>query len=430
MESLPALRFICVLFAAGYAFALTRDDWRRIRTPLILLGLLTLWFIVQLIPLPPGTWHALPGREEIIAIDRQLGLEDLWRPISLAPSLTWNSLLGMTVPFAALLMAARLPVEAYPRVLYALVAIAGVGVLIGFFQIAGGVDSPAYLYRITNRASMTGVFANRNHYAVFLACMVLVSATLLRDQFGMRRRNPQIIVLLSVAGVLFGVTSLLTGSRAGLAMSLASLLFGGMIAVRAWRASTSPKPAAGPIWRWNRLAYLVPILLIGIVFAIDMFSGRVTALDRLAAKSVGDDMRVIAWPIITAMIGHYWILGSGVGSFAPVYKIYEPDRLLTPSYFNHAHNDWAEILMTGGVPFLVILVAAILWLGYRVRIRGLDRLMGGYRGDFRLLSLTILGMLAVASLVDYPLRVPSLQVFAILFTVMLACPKSLGSARD
>ena len=79
---------------------------------------------------------------------------------------------------------------------------------------------------------------------------------------------------------------------------------------------------------------------------------------------------------------------------------------------------------------MVILVAAILWLGYRVRIRGLDRLMGGYRGDFRLLSLTILGMLAVASLVDYPLRVPSLQVFAILFTVMLACPKSLGSARD
>ena len=145
MESLPALRFICVLFAAGYAFALTRDDWRRIRTPLILLGLLTLWFIVQLIPLPPGMWHALPGREEIIAIDRQLGLEDLWRPISLAPSLTWNSLLGMTVPFAALLMAARLPVEAYPRVLYALVAIAGVGVLIGFFQIAGGVDSPDYL---------------------------------------------------------------------------------------------------------------------------------------------------------------------------------------------------------------------------------------------------------------------------------------------
>lgn len=430
VESLPLLRFLCVLFAAGYAFALTRDDWRRIRIPLILLGLLTLWFIVQLIPLPPGMWHALPGREEIIAIDRQLGLETLWRPISLTPSLTWNSLLGMIVPLAALLMAARLPVEAYPRVLYALAAIAGIGVLIGFFQIAGGMDSPAYLYRITNRASMTGLFANRNHYAVFLACMVLVSATLLRDEFGRRRRNPRVIVLLSIATLLFGVTSLLTGSRAGLAMSLASLLFGGMIAARAWRISTSSRPAAGTTWRWNRMAYLVPILLIGIIFVIDMFSGRVTALDRLADKSVGDDMRVVAWPIISAMIGHYWLMGSGVGSFAPVYKIYEPDRLLTPSYFNHAHNDWAEIVMTGGVPFSLILVVAIVWLGYRVRMRGLDRLIGGYRGDFRLLGLSVLGMLAVASLVDYPLRVPSLQVFAILFTVMLACPKSIGSARD
>lgn len=425
------LRFLCVLFTAGYAFALTRDDWRRIRIPLLLLGFLTLWFAVQLIPLPPGMWHTLPGREHIIAIDRQLGLEDIWRPISLTPSLTWNSLLGMTVPFAALLMAARVPVEANPRILYALVAIAGVGVLIGFLQIAGGMDSPAYLYRITNRTSMTGLFANRNHFAVFLACMVLVSATLLRDEFGRRRRNPRAIVLLSIAAVLFGVTSFLTGSRAGLAMSFAALVLGGVIAVRAWRASmASSRTAAGTTGRWNRLAYLLPILLIGIVFLIDMFSGRVTALDRLADKSVGDDMRVVAWPIISAMIGHYWILGSGVGSFAPVYKIYEPDRLLTPSYFNHAHNDWAEIVMTGGMPFLLIVVAAVIWLGYRVRVRGLDRLISGYRGDVRLLGLAVLGMLAAASLVDYPLRIPSLQVFAILFVVMLAGPKSSGSARD
>lgn len=430
VESLPLLRFLCVLFATGYAFSLTRDDWRRIRVPLVLLTLVTLWLVVQLIPLPPEIWHTLPGREPIVAIDRQLGLENLWRPISLTPSLTWNSLFGMTVPFAALLMAARLPVEVYPRVLLALIAIAGIAVLIGFFQIAGGMDSPAYLYRITNRASMTGLFANRNHYAVFLACMVLVSATLLRDELSRRRRNSRMIVLLAVAAPLFGVTSLLTGSRAGLAMSIAALLLGGVIAVRAWRKPTSSGPAVGATGGWNKLAYLVPVLLIGAVFAIDMFSGRVTALDRLADKSVGDDMRVVAWPIISTMIAHYWLVGSGMGSFAPVYKIYEPDRLLTPSYFNHAHNDWAEIVMTGGVPFLLITIAAIAWIVYRTRSRGLDRLWGGARGDLRLLGIAVLGMLAVASLVDYPLRVPSLQVFAILFVVMLACPKPTGGARD
>src|SRR3546814_13881846 len=57
----------------------------------------------------------------------------------------------------------------------------------------------------------------------------------------------------------------------------------------------------------------------------------------------------------------YWTAGSGFGSFAGAYKMFEPDNLLQEADFNHAHNDWAEVIITGGLPFALILAAAILW---------------------------------------------------------------------
>ena len=92
----------------------------------------------KLVPLPPDIWHGLPGRETIITIDRLLGQADLWRPISLTPSDTWNSLLGMTVPLAAVFLIARLDAEDYPRLLAVFVAIAVVSAMLGFMQVLLG----------------------------------------------------------------------------------------------------------------------------------------------------------------------------------------------------------------------------------------------------------------------------------------------------
>src|SRR3546814_17356656 len=78
-------------------------------------------------------------------------------------------------------------------------------------------------------------------------------------------------------------------------------------------------------------------------------------------QSVGDDLRVQAWPTVQSMIETYWIAGSGFGSFAGAYKMFEPDNLLQDAYFNHDHNDWAEVIITGGLPFEFILAAAIPW---------------------------------------------------------------------
>ncbi|MGV1681747.1 O-antigen ligase family protein [Sphingopyxis sp. NJF-3] len=434
LNSLPLLRAVAVLTAFWAAMRLTADDWRRIRTPVLLLVLLTLWMAIQLVPLPPAIWHALPGRETIVAIDGLLGQPDLWRPISLAPSQTWNGLLAMSVPFAALFLAARLDPEEYPRFMLAIIGVAAASALLGFFQLLSGAGSAAYLYRITNSDAMVGLFANRNHNAVFLACATVITAMLLRDERMRNRQNRSMQLALIFAGLTFTALTAMIGSRAGFVAGVVAFAVGYAMVVADWHSKPVGRrgvPArSGELGSWRYLVYSPPILLAMLLGTAIWLSDRTTALSRMADQGVGDDMRVQAWPTVLSMIEKYWVAGSGIGSFPDVYKMFEPDALLSPSYFNHAHNDWAEILLSGGLPMALILIAAIVWFARRFLALGLRNLVKGHRGDLRLPVLIVVVILAAASFVDYPLRVPSLQVMAIMLTTLLCCPASTHARRD
>ncbi len=434
IASLPLLRAVAVLMAFWAATGLAADDWRRIRTPFVLLLLLTAWIAIQLVPLPPAIWQGLPGRETIVAIDSLLGQPDLWRPISLTPSQTWNSLLAMTVPIAALLLAARLDPEDYPRLMLAIVGVAAVSALMGFFQLLSGAGSAAYLYRITNSEAMVGLFANRNHQAMFLACATIVAAMLLRDERMRNRQSRPMQLALIFAGLTFTALTVMIGSRAGFAAGVVAFAAGYVIVVAAWHAKPAGRRAAavspGVPGIWRFLVYSPPILLAMLMGVAIWLSDRTTALSRLADQDIADDLRIRAWPTVLSMIEKYWTVGSGVGSFPDVYKMFEPDALLQPSYFNHAHNDWAEMLLAGGLPMALILLVALVWFARKFLALGLRNLVKGHRGDLRLPVLVVVVILAAASLGDYPLRVPSLQVMAIMLITLLCCPAPARMQRD
>lgn len=434
VNSLPLLRFASVLFACWAISGMDRADWRRIRVPFALLLALTLWIAVQLAPLPPAVWHALPGRAIIVGIDHALGQADLWRPISLTPSESWNSLLAMTVPFAALLVGTRLAVDDYRRIMLAIVIVACVSALLGFVQLLSGSGSAAYLYRITNTGSLVGFFANRNHHAIFLACAVIVAAMLLRDERMRRRQNKPVQGALIFAALLLTITTALIGSRAGLVAGVVAFAIGYAMVVASWGGRAEQGKGAAALTSRGGirtiLLYSPPILLAMLLGVALWLSSRITGLSRLAGQGVADDLRVQAWPVVKSMIENYWVAGTGFGSFSAVYKIFEPDNLLQPAYFNHAHNDWAELIITGGLPFMLIVLTALLWFGRTLAALGLRNLVKGHRGDCRLPVLVVIIVLSAASLVDYPLRVPSLQMLAILLMILLCCPKPSRPLRD
>ena len=92
------LRALSCLLLVPALYYLTVGQLRKERVLLTLFGVLVLLIAVQLVPLPPFVWQELPGREGIVRLDEALGLQDVWRPLTLAPMRTWNALGGLIVP--------------------------------------------------------------------------------------------------------------------------------------------------------------------------------------------------------------------------------------------------------------------------------------------------------------------------------------------
>ena len=128
------------------------------------------------------------------------------------------------------------------------------------------------------------------------------------------------------------------------------------------------------------------------------------------------DLRWSLWPVIAAMIATHWGLGTGFGSFEQVYKIYEPSELLMPHYVNQAHNDWAQFVIEGGIPGVLILIALFVWMACAIARIAAKNLVNVNA----LFWVSIFAIIGVASLVDYPLRTPLFQVVAIWLLVALS----------
>ena len=85
--------------------------WRIFEVPLTRQMRLALWFclaiailpLLQLIPLPPWLWTALPNRQPSAEAFDILGRAVPWMPISVSPKATWLSALSLLPPLAVFL---------------------------------------------------------------------------------------------------------------------------------------------------------------------------------------------------------------------------------------------------------------------------------------------------------------------------------------
>lgn len=430
IASLPFFRASAVLFAFFALATVRAGAWREIRLPLILLGLLALWMVAQLIPLPADVWSSLPGRDVIYRMDQLLGHSDRWRPISLTPSLTLNSLLALTVPVAALLLSAAIPAGERIRLWWAIWAFAMLSAAFSLFQFVAGPRSAFYLYRITNEGGLVGLFANRNHQALLLALGILAAGWLITQEFLRKHSRPVAVPALSGSILMLILLILAIGSRQGLICGLLALAF--TLSATRWGAGQQVKTAnrrtAGtmPTRRLVRAAVLVlPFVVIGGLIALFYWSDRSNAIVRLIDGD-GDaaaDMRFAAFDTVLELLKSQWVLGGGFGSFAKLFQTVEPDALLLPSYFNAAHNDWLQLPIEGGLPGVLIALVGLVWLVATLVGAVLDkgRVIKSVQVEAMLLGVAF-ACLAICSFVDYPLRVPSLgMVAAFLVVISVKC---------
>lgn len=423
------VRLAAIAILIGATFLTVRSEASALKIPAVLLGAVIVLVGLQLLPLPPALWTALPGREGLAVAAPLGGFPQPWRPLALVPDLTINALLSLTVPAAMLYALAvldpRVSRWAYPAMLGAIVF----ALVIEMAQLITGADGFTALYDTRPGPDAVGIFANRNHQALLLA----IGIPLLLGWEEIRSEGTRGTLGRWAGGGLVAMLVMIliaTGSRAGLLLGAIGLL-GALAVFWSWYGRRA-RPARRSVW----LIAIGLVAAIAVVTAVAVIFGRGEAIDRLLAADPAGDKRARALPVLLDIARTYLPVGSGFGSFDAVFRRAEPFELLEATYFNQAHNDLLQVVLEGGVPALLLLLGAVAW--FVVAALQLWRARSSQstivRG--RAASIALLLML-VASAVDYPLRTPTMMAIAcvLIFQVATALrevrwPAAASTARS
>lgn len=376
-----------------------RGENLSIRRNIIVLGLgLSILVLLQLVPLPRELWTALPGRalarEGLILADIPLAP----MPWSMAPAATTGSSLAV-IPSLALLVllsgANQMPVK---EVGLLVIGLALTSWIVGVVQVAGGADSPLYFHAVTNKGLAVGFFANANHLATLLVvCAPLIAGVIawLSRERGLPR-IAGVAAFASYAGIaVLGV--MLTSSVAGMVLLPLAII-----------PSISLIPTSGKS-RASMGALSLIAGLLAAAFSVGVL-GTNLGSDNLSRPAI--------WRTTLHGILQFWPLGSGLGTFQQSYRLFESPGSVTGTFINHAHNDYLEVLLEGGLPGAVLIALGLAWWGSQSLAAWRDN---GSEPNvvWRRAASIVLGIVFAHSFVDYPLRTPALLTIATFYAVVL-----------
>ena len=427
IASLLYVRPVAILCLGVLLITPVQRNWRGLKSPALLLLLFAIWMCLQLVPLPPTVWSMLPGHAPFLEASAAIGAAPPWRPLTLNIDLTLASLFTLAPAAAVIVAYAGFTSQERARTVPTVLAIVASSALVALIQVAGGENSAAYLYTPTSRDLPVGLLANRNHQAALLALGLPVLTLWLRNSASQhqQRRRPRPVERVSflyslgaVTAIIFVLIALVSGSRAGLILCTGGLITSALLFGRSILALNTRK-------RWMIVSGSLAALLVVLLLAVIM--GRALVLDRLDTTGISSDQRFRAFPVLVKLIRTYFPFGSGMGTFDPVFRMFEPDADLDRGFFNNAHNDLIELVITGGLPALTLLMGLVAWLSARliaaIRIKGAADAVTtrGWVG------LSVIVLLMAASLFDYPLRTPLLSM---VFAIACCWASALGHAAN
>jgi O-antigen ligase len=413
-QSLTVLRPVSIIICGIGLFSLRTEHLQGRKWLFWGFGCVFAITALYLIPVSNSPLRDSVGSDVQSTVSRITAFRDIWEPLTIMPLNGVNALMSLFTPVAVFILGVQLQRRDLYRLLSLILALGALSGVIGVLQTIGGSDSWLYLYRITNHGDAVGLFANRNHAAVFLACLFPLLAVYASAAGGSPDSQIRRQLIAGAMAVILVPLLLVTGSRSGLILSLVGL--GGA-------ALLYTKPDLGrAARRTGRMASFAPLLvglaLLSLAIATYLLA-RAEALERLFFSAQHGDLRQDFWFVSFDLFWQYFPLGSGPGSFATAYQPVEPLELLDASYLNRAHNDWIETAVTLGVPGLLLLSMA--FAAYLGRNWVIWRTSEKSRQSVTFARMAGMGMaiIALASIVDYPLRTPSMMCVFAVFTLWL-----------
>jgi len=315
------------------------------------------------------------------------------------------------------------------------------GSALALFAILQGLAAPhdtIYLFReLAHGPTAYGPFINKNHYAGYMELLAPLPLALVMYR-GVRREQAGLFLFMALVMMVSVALSL---SRAGLVVLLLQLLLLGSMALaggsrgegRCWHALLFVLPALGGLGLWLGGPALIQ---------------RLGTLLRFPAET-SLTVRLQVDRDAMAMLRAYPLWGSGLATFGAVYPRFKSfdDGL----FWDHAHNDLAELLVEMGIPGALCLLVFLAGLGLlarhvaagssrqdsgrRQRPRGNPMRPGSLEDNRR--RAVVAGIFAgcvgvlVHALVEFHFHIPATALtFAILYGVGLALVRAPVPARQ
>lgn len=348
--------------------------------------------ILEIVPLPPAIWPALPGRTLVTQALNHVDARDIWFPISMSANRTAIAFFSLVPCFTILVLTRQLP-EIQRRNLLLLIAACGViTLLLGAQQLAMGNRHLILYNEAIGSKDLQGTFSNHNTVALLLniSLVALITAFPARRVSALWTLGSAAMIALLLIGVI------LSRSRSGMFLLIV--------------------PAALAFWRWLRWSgtRIRPAVVAGAVLAVLLLMGAgalLLANNQRVRESIQrfdrieDEQRPLIWEDTLEAIKRYWPVGSGIGSFDEVFQIDETLENLNRGRAARAHNDFLEVALESGIVGIGLVAAWLVTLG-RASLAALRR------DDLSLAALATGLLIGLQSITDYPMRSQTLLCFS------------------
>jgi len=405
------LTTIVLAIAATWALAYVRSPFelpvvlKNCRLPALLLLAWVLYPVLQLLPLPTlifdSSNHRLAGYETAAAIDGGPWVGYL----SIDRSATFDGFLRQAGLAAIFFLTIALTCSR-KRLRFLMYVLVGVGFAEAFYGLAlvfsgseSGLWNPGHIAR-----NVSGTYVNQNHFAGLMELTIPVAIGLViaggegqaeRAAFSTyagritavaldRRSVPAFLALVMVSALV------MTTSR-GAIVSLAAAISATFL-LGAWRRGARRAEL--------RMGVLFACLTMVSLAWLDT-GGLSEKMHDAGFESKRGDLREISY----RMIEDHPIVGTGVGTYRWAFPAYKDDRFGS-GFYEHAHNDFLEVLGEQGLVGFSLIAGAVAVVLYRIGLALTRRRDPLARGAL-FASFAGCSSLLIHGLVDFNLQIPA-----------------------
>jgi O-antigen ligase len=318
-----------------------------------------LWIVVQWVGWTPHSWH-----HPIWDMASDGLAEKLQGSVTVDPEHTLAAGLRALTAAAVFWLALQLCRDRR-RASQFLQAVALIGIAYAAYGLIAFLffpDTILWYPKLHYKESLTSTFINRNSYATYagltlLACLGAVASVYRRavERAGGVVRYQLGALIESTAGwgglMLLGffviaAALMLTGSRAGIVVSLAGLLVLCGLLIAGGR-------------KHGRFIGTIVIAVVVTIFASLIVYGELF-VQRLGNLQAAD--RLAVYKVTWRSIMDAPFLGMGYGTFADIFPMYRDATVGPWGIWDKAHNTYLEVLQGLGLPMGLVLIASLLFL--------------------------------------------------------------------